>query len=90
MIVIIGLGNGLAPLWCQAIAWMNDDILSTKKFNEIWIKAQLFVGMNSINRCRLLPSAMIVPYSLCLCSLLYGRIDRSIDPLCQPQLAEIP
>ena len=27
--VIIGSDNGLAPNWCQAIIWANDDLLST-------------------------------------------------------------
>ena len=27
---LIGLGNGLVPVWHQAIAWINDDLLSTQ------------------------------------------------------------
>ena len=27
-VVIIGSGNGLAPVWCQAITWTNADLLS--------------------------------------------------------------
>ena len=40
--VIIGSGNGLAPVWCQAITWTNADSLSICPvgtcFSEIWIK----------------------------------------------------
>ena len=25
--IIIGSGNGLAPVWCQAITWANDGLL---------------------------------------------------------------
>ena len=39
--VIIGPGNGLFPVWCQAIIWINAALLSIglmgTYFNEIWI-----------------------------------------------------
>ena len=29
-LVIIGSGNGLAPIWCQAITFTNDDLSSVE------------------------------------------------------------
>ena len=53
--VIIGLGNGLAPFWCQAITWTNVDPLSnwTLKtvFNKIWIKIVDFRSGKWISKC---------------------------------------
>ena len=44
--VIIGSGNGLAPVRRQAITWTNDDLLLfrpfRRNFSEIWIKIQNF------------------------------------------------
>ena len=44
--VIIGSGNGLAPVWCQAFTWTNADLLLIAplgtNFNEISIKIQQF------------------------------------------------
>ena len=40
--VSIGSDNGLAPVWHQAISWINTDLLSVRplgtNFSEIWIK----------------------------------------------------
>ena len=39
-------GNGLSPVWRQAITWTNADLLSIRplgtNFSEIWIKIQKF------------------------------------------------
>ena len=44
--VIIGWGNGLVLVQCQAITWTNDDLLSVgpteTNLSEIWIKMQSF------------------------------------------------
>ena len=41
---IIGADNGLSPVWCQAIIWINAGLLlirhSGVNFSEIWIKIQ--------------------------------------------------
>ena len=43
----IGSGNGLAPAWCQAIAWTNADSLSIESlginFSEVWLKIQQYL-----------------------------------------------
>ena len=43
ILVITGSGNGVAPVWFQAIAWNNGDLLSIEhlgiNFSEILIKA---------------------------------------------------
>ena len=36
--MIIGLGNGLAPTWCQAITWTNSDIQSLNPKEETSMK----------------------------------------------------
>ena len=45
LICLVGSDNGLAPIWCQAITWTNDDSsigpLGTQ-FSEIWIKVWRF------------------------------------------------
>ena len=50
--VSIGSGNGLSPVWCQAITWTNADFLSTgplgTNFSEIQIKMQnLLINENA-------------------------------------------
>ena len=44
--VNIGSGNGLSPVCCQAIVWINDDLFSIEpigtNFNEIWVKIHTF------------------------------------------------
>ena len=47
--VIIGSGNGLSPIWCQAITWTNVNFLSIDpsgtNFSEILIKTHNFSFM---------------------------------------------
>ena len=47
--VFIGSGNGLLPVWHQAITYTNADLLSNRplrtNFTEIWIKLQNFSWM---------------------------------------------
>ena len=44
--VIIGSGSGLAPMWCQAITWINDDLSPTgpqgTHFNEVLFEVWTF------------------------------------------------
>ena len=47
LMVIIGLGNGLLPVWGQAIVWINDDHLSIgplgTNFNVILQNMTIFI-----------------------------------------------
>ena len=47
ILILIGSGNGLSPVWHQAIPWTNDDLLSIQlvetNFNENLIKIQLYL-----------------------------------------------
>ena len=51
ILVNIGLGNGLAPIWHQAITWTNADLLSCallpSKFSDIWINIKMHLKMSS-------------------------------------------
>ena len=55
--VIIGSGNGSAPVWHQAITWTNADLLPIgplgTNFIDIWIKIQNLLSRKCIWKCRL-------------------------------------
>ena len=51
-LIIIVSGNGLSPVWRQAIIWSNCYVLSIgplgTSFNEIWIKTKVLFEENTI------------------------------------------
>ena len=55
-LVIIGSGNALSPVQCQAITWTNADLLSFGSlginFSKILIKIQNFSSWKCIWKCR--------------------------------------
>ena len=63
---IIGSGNGLSPIWCQAITWTNAGLLSIgllgTNFSEFWIRI-LSLSCKKMNLKML--SAKCQPFCLC-------------------------
>ena len=65
--VIIDSGNGLAPIWCQAITWTNHDLVSIlMKFKT---KYKTFLSSKFIWKCHLQAGGHFVPASM------YSLID---------------
>ena len=46
IIVSTGSGNGLVPIWHQAITWTNTNLMSIEPLHanlEIWLKTMIFI-----------------------------------------------
>ena len=85
--VIIGLGNGLSPFWCQAITWTTDDFLFSRPWgtplSEILKSPNYYLGKCSCIRykaCYL--SLNFLSESLQNCSILcsFNPSPHPIEP----------
>ena len=68
-LTIIGLNNGLLPVWCQIIIWTDDGLVSTGPLrintSEIWIKLQWLSYKKMIWKCLLQNGDGFVSASMC-------------------------
>ena len=80
---IIGSGNGLSPVWCQAVTWTNADFLLITPlgtdFNEILIKIHTFPLKEMHLKIK---SAKWEPFCPGLNSLGPGRCGYNFNPYC--------
>ena len=93
-LVIDGLGNGLAPVWCQAITWTRDDLRHPEEAQKqviqiqnklhgkaVTIQVQATILMHS-SKCSLLLMAMFIdPLSI---TCYYATISSQgcLGPTC--------
>ena len=89
-LVISGLNNGLSPVWCQAIAWVNVDLESigplATNISQIGMESMNFLSTKLISKSHLLYGSYFlglkILYLFCSCRYINRKYLKMKYAVC--------